>query len=191
MKIRWILFRTIFQVVFIVCVPIFTAMGYKHLEGNTRFLSALQSTRSGQESREVQSLLRTSFPNIESTIAVSIDDPVHHVFQLKEKGSTPVMAAWIQKEIACASCRRLNFLLVTDLKGAIVKIILVEPLEVDGKKIDATAFLKQFEGRRFDGPVLIGAGLDGIKEAPSVAGALAEAISDGLVWIRKYSGPLS
>jgi len=173
--------KMLFQLGLIAGGLAFLYFGYVHLEGNTRFLKAIQDAKNTYETRFLSSRLRPVYPNIESVDPVepSADDSVHF-FKLKQKGETPLFVARIQKDVACETCKDLDFLLVTDLKGTVQKVQLLENIEMEGKKIDPSAFLKQFEGKQFSLPIVIGKDVEALKEAPLPSQSLVEAISETL-----------
>jgi hypothetical protein len=174
--------KMLFQLGLIAGSVTFLYFGYVHLEGNTRFVKAIQDAKNNYESRFVSGRLRPTYPNMESLYPVeaSADDSVHF-FMLKQKGETPLVVARIKKDIACETCKDLDFLLVTDLKGTTVqKVQLLENIEMEGKKIDPTAFLKQFEGKQFGSTIVIGKDVQALSEAPLPAQSLVDAISETL-----------
>lgn len=174
--------KMLFQIGVIAAGFTFLYFGYVHLEGNTRFLKALQEAKNTYESRYLSSRLRPAYPNIESIdpVETSADDSVHF-FKLKQKGEAPLLfVARIQKDISCETCKDLDFLLVTDMSGTVQKVQLLEAIEMEGKKIDPSVFLKQFEGKQFSSPIVIGKDVEGLKEASLPAQSLVEAISETL-----------
>jgi hypothetical protein len=178
--------KMLFQLGVIGASCTFLYFGYVHLEGNTRFLKALQEAKNTYESRFLSGHLRALYPKIEGIdpVETSADDSVHF-FKLKQKEGTPLVVARVQKDIACESCKDLDFLLVTDTKGTVQKVKLLSAMEYEGKKVDPTVFLKQFEGKIFTSPIVIGKDVEGLKEAPLPAQSLTEAISETLPKIQE------
>lgn len=178
--------KAFFQLCIIAGLIVFFYYGYKHLDGNFRFIRELHSARFTVEGRWIKGFLLTSYPTIESITPldkVTPNDPIR-VYLFRQKEKTPLLVAKVTKDIPCASCKGLDFLLVTDLKGAIQKIQLIAPLESDNKKIDGTAFLKQFEGKKFESAIEIGKEIEGIKEAPTVAQGMVMALNEALDQIK-------
>jgi peroxiredoxin len=53
----------------------------------------------------------------------------------------------VKKDILCEVCIDVEFIATLDQQGRYRSLVLVQPFEVYGKKVDATKFLQQFEGR--------------------------------------------
>ena len=186
MKKRLRLIAAIFQLSILIAVPTFLYAGFRyHLRGNGVWLETLAQAKDFRESRLMHNLLAPGYASLESLhfLSSSPNDSMR-IFEFKQRGKIPLLATRIQREIPCATCGTLDFLLVTDLRGTVQKINLITPIQADGKKVDASLFLKQFEWRSFKLPIQIGKDVEVLKEAPSYSGALIEAVSDALQFIQ-------
>ena len=178
--------KSVFQLGFVIGSAIFLYYGYVHLEGNSRFINAVESTRGNMEARAIGGRLKPLYKDLERIHPVQVPDKFPgRVFQIKEKEKGPLIVAHVQRDLQCASCKSLDFLLLVDYKAVVQKVILWQPLESEGKPVNANDYLKQFEGKSFEGPITVGKEVEGIKDAPIYGQALTEAISDTLEAVKK------
>jgi hypothetical protein len=178
--------KNVFQLGFVIGSAAFLYYGYVHLEGNTRFINAIQTTRNSMEGRAIAGRLKPLFKDLEKIHPLAAPANFSgRFFQIKEKGKGPLIVAHIQRDLQCASCKALDFVLITDYKAVIQRVLLWQPLDVEGKAVNAMDYLKQFEGKSFEGRITVGKEVEGIKEAPVYGQALTEAISDTLEAIKK------
>jgi len=178
--------KSAFQLGFVIGSAAFLYYGYVHLDGNSRFINAVELNRTNLEGRAIAGRLKPLFKDLEKVYPIPAPaDFSGNFFKLKEKGKSPLIVAHVQRELQCASCKSLDLLLVTDHKAVIQKVLLWQPLEMDGKAVNAMEYLKQFEGKAFEGPITVGKEVEGIKDAPVYGQALTEAISETLEAIKK------
>lgn len=181
----WHWTRALYQVGFILGAFVFFYFGYKHLNGNSRFLSAFDQAKTSSEKRSIAGYLRSSYPDIESIYPLETLENNIHIYQVKLKNKVPIKVARIFRDLPCASCKDLDFLLVTDFKGTVQKVQLLDSLEVDGKKINAAPFLEQFKDKDFNGPIQVGREIQGLSEDSTYSIVMAEAISEVLPKMKK------
>jgi hypothetical protein len=71
-----------------------------------------------------------------------------------------LLARFVFKDIMCDVCRDVHYAYTLDAKGIIRHIALVLPFELYGTPMDASPFINQFIGRRFDEELVPGTNVD-------------------------------
>ena len=71
-----------------------------------------------------------------------------------------LLVRFVFKDIMCDVCTDVHYAYTLDAKGIIRHIALVLPLELRGTPMDASPFINQFIGRRFDGELVPGTNVD-------------------------------
>ena len=76
-----------------------------------------------------------------------------------------LLARFVFKDVMCDVCTDVHYAYTIDAKGRIRHIALVLPFELRGTPIDASPFINQFIGRRFDEELVPGTNVDIISGA--------------------------
>jgi peroxiredoxin len=84
----------------------------------------------------------------------------------------------VKKDILCEVCTDVEFVATLDEKGRYRSLVLVQPFEVYGKKVDATKFLQQFEGRSCREKLTAGSNADIITGATKSSLKLIEGLNE-------------
>jgi peroxiredoxin len=89
-----------------------------------------------------------------------------------------LLARFVFKDIMCGVCRDVHYAYTLDAAGVIRHIALVIPFELKGDPIDASPFVNQFIGRRFDEKIVPGTNVDIISGATMSSKAFIEGIRE-------------
>jgi len=76
-----------------------------------------------------------------------------------------LLARFVYKDVMCDVCTDVHYAYTLDAGGIIRHIALVLPFDVHGTPIDASPFVAQFIGKRYDAPFVPGRDVDGITGA--------------------------
>jgi len=76
-----------------------------------------------------------------------------------------LLARFVFKDVMCGVCTDVHYAYTLDAKGIIRHIALVLPFELSGTPMDASPFINQFIGRRFDEDLVPGTNVDIISGA--------------------------
>lgn len=76
-----------------------------------------------------------------------------------------LLTRFVFKDVMCDVCTDVHYAFTLDATGIIRHIALVLPFEVHGAPIDASPFITQFIGRRYDDDFVAGTNVDGISGA--------------------------
>ena len=89
-----------------------------------------------------------------------------------------LLARFVFKNIMCDVCTDVHYAYTLDAKGIIRHIALVLPFELRGTPIDASPFINQFIGRRFDEEFVPGTNVDIISGATMSSKAFIEGVQE-------------
>lgn len=88
------------------------------------------------------------------------------------------LARVVKKEILCEVCTDVFFILAIDEKGIFKNITLINPFELYGKQIDASAFTRQFIGKSFRQSFTAGKNADSITGATKSCAEFIEGLNE-------------
>ncbi len=89
-----------------------------------------------------------------------------------------LLARFVFKDIMCGVCTDVHYAYTIDAKGMIRHIALVLPFELSGTPMDASPFINQFIGRRFDEEFVPGTNVDIISGATMSSKAFIEGVQE-------------
>lgn len=89
-----------------------------------------------------------------------------------------LLARFVYKDIMCDVCTDVHYVHTLDAKGIIRNIALVLPFELRGEPIDASPFINQFIGRRFDEEFVPGKNVDMITGATMTSTVFIEGLRE-------------
>ena len=128
------------------------------------------------DDKQLARYLREAMPGAASIRPIRIGDG--ETVYIGDTGQGKRLARVVKKDILCEVCTDVFYILTIDKNGIFKNITLVKPFELSGKKIDASAFTRQFIGKSYHEPLVAGRNADGITGATKSCAKFIEGLND-------------
>ena len=122
------------------------------------FATAAPSAKGFENAQGREAFLKSMLPGVRMFKPFSVGRETLYL-GMDQDGSM-LLARFVFKDIMCDVCSDVHYAYTLDAKGIITHIALVLPFELYGTPMDASPFINQFIGRRFDEELVPGTNVD-------------------------------
>jgi peroxiredoxin len=133
-------------------------------------------TQAAPHEQQILKALKQAMPDARFIAPVKL--PGGTVYVGTDSGGRKTYARFVKKDILCEVCTDVEFVATLDENGRYRSLVLVQPFEVYGKKVDATKFLHQFLGRSCREKLAAGSNADIITGATKSSLKLIEGLNE-------------
>jgi len=127
------------------------------------FATAAPRTQGFENAQSKSAFLKTMLPGVHMFKPFSTGRETLYLGMDRE--GRMLLARLVFKDVMCSVCTDVHYAYTIDAKGIIQHIALVLPFELSGTPMDASPFINQFIGRRFDEELVPGTNVDIISGA--------------------------